>query len=85
MDQALELVGRSLFCRLDATTDFPGFVPPETFKLVLVLFHFKNTSQVRYFPSYLSIAHKHFRAVRRTDVDDDRSDDEGEGDNDKQD
>ena len=31
------------------------------------------------------IAHKHFRAVRRTDVDDDRSDDDDEGDNDKQD
>ena len=85
MDQALELVGRCLFGRLDATPDFPGFVPPATFKLVLVLFHYKNTSQVRYFFSYLSIAHKHLRAVRRTDVDDDRSDDEDEDDNDKQD
>ena len=37
------------------------------------------------FLSYLFIAHKHFRAVRQTDVDDDRSDDESEGDNDKQD
>jgi hypothetical protein len=47
MDEALELVGRSLFCRLDAATDFPGFVPAETYKLVLVLSHFKNTIQVR--------------------------------------
>ena len=37
------------------------------------------------FISYLFIAHKPLRAVRRTDVDDDRSDDEDEGDNDKQD
>jgi hypothetical protein len=85
MDQALELVGRSLFGRLDATPDFPRFVPPATYKLVLVLSHFKNTNQVRYFVSYLFIAHMHFRAVRRTDVDDDRSDDEDEDDNDKQD
>ena len=85
MGQALELVGRSLFGRLDAISDFPAFVPPTTHKLVLVLSHDKNTSQVRYFLSYLFIAHKHFRAVRQTDVDDDRSDDESEGDNDKQD
>ena len=37
------------------------------------------------FVSYLFIAHKYSRAVRRTDVDDDRSDDEDEGDDDKQD
>ena len=49
MDQALELVGWSLFGRLDATPDIPGFVPPEAYKLVLVLSHYKNTSQVRYF------------------------------------
>ena len=37
------------------------------------------------FFSYLFISHKHFRAVRRTGVDDDRSDDEAEDDDDKQD
>jgi hypothetical protein len=84
MDQALELVGWSLFDWLDAKSDFPCFVPPATHKLVLVLSHDKNTSQVRYFLSFLFIAHKHFRALRQTGVDDDRSDDEGEGDNDKQ-
>ena len=36
------------------------------------------------FLSYLFIAHKYFRAVRRTDVDDDRSDDEDEEDDDKE-
>jgi hypothetical protein len=85
MDQALELVGRSLYYRLDATTDIPGFVPPALYKLVLVLSYYKNTSQVRYFLSYLFIPHKHFRAIRRTDVDDDRSGDEDEGEDDKQD
>ena len=85
MDQALELVGRSPYGRLGTTADVPGFVPSAMCKLVLVLSHYKNTSQVRYFFfSYLFIAHKHFRAVRRTDVDDDRSDDEDE-DDDKQD
>ena len=80
----MELVGRSPYGRLDATTDIPGFVPPAVHKLVLVLSHYKNTSQVRYFLLYSFIAHKHFRAVRRTDVDDDRSDDEDEDDNDKE-
>ena len=47
MDQALELVGRSLFARLDAATDFLGSVPAKTDKLVLVLSHYKNFSQVR--------------------------------------
>lgn len=83
----MELVGRSLYGRLDATADIPGFVSPALHKLVLVLPHYKNTSQVSYFQLYLFIAHKYFRAVRRTDVDDDRSDDEDEDedDNDKQD
>ena len=49
MDQALELVGRSLFGRLDAIPDFLALVSPATYKLVLVLSHHKNTSQVRYF------------------------------------
>ena len=49
MDQALDLVWRSLHGQLDATTGFPGFVPPETFKLLLVLFHYRDTSQVGYF------------------------------------
>lgn len=82
MDQALELVRRNLYGQLAATADVSGIVPPAMYKLVLVLSHYKNTSQVRDFLSYLFIAHKHFRAVRRTDVDDDRSDDE---DDDKQD
>ena len=49
MDQALELVGRSLYGRLAATADVPGFVPPAVYKLVMVLSHFKTSSQVRYF------------------------------------
>jgi len=85
MDQALELFGRSLHARLDAIPDFSGFVPLANLELVLVLSHDKDTHQVRYFPSYLFVAHKHFRAVRKTNIDDDRSDDEDEGDNDKQD
>ena len=85
MDQALELVRRSLSGRLDATSAFPGFVRPTTLKFVLVLSHDKNTNQVGYFISYLSVAYTLFRAVRKTDIDDDRSDHEDEGENDKQD
>jgi hypothetical protein len=46
MDQALELVGRSLYGRLDAATDFLAFVLFATLKLVLVLSHDQNTNQV---------------------------------------
>ena len=85
MDQALELVWWGLFGRLDTVSSFPGFVPLTTLKLVLVLSHDKNTNQVRCSLPYLFVAHKHFRAIREPDIDDDRSDDEDESENDKQD
>jgi hypothetical protein len=79
----LELVGRSLYGQLDATPAFPGFVPLTTLELVLVLSHDKNTNQVSHFSFELLVAHEHFRAIRKTDIDDDRSDDEGESESEK--
>ena len=85
MDQALELVGRSLYGRLDPKPDFHGLVPFATLKLVLVLSHDKNTHQVSHFLLYLSVTHRQLRAVNNTKVDDDRSDSEDGGENEKQD
>ena len=85
MDQALELVGRSLYAGMGPTPDFLGYVPLATLKLVLVPSHSKNTHQVSHFLLYLFVAHRRFRALNKINIDDDRSDNEDEGENVKQD
>jgi hypothetical protein len=52
MDQTLELVGGSLYAEMGPTTDFLGYVPLATLKLVLVPSHSKNTHQVSHFLLY---------------------------------